>query len=211
MDADAKQQLIEQFSELLDSPEFDASNITEQSERDVDLFDFFSELIAIKTELRIQGRQFKSALDQLSDAHDSNRQLLNDNQQLLQATQHHQQHKLIEDLLDIRDRIAAAVDMAGHYQPGSFSLVVSHQERKLIQSLHDGQQLTLERLDQLLDSLQVKLIQTLGKPFNPETMHAVDISHDDAFDNHVVSQQISPGYCWQNRVIRTAQVIVNRL
>lgn len=211
MDAQAKQQLIEQFSELLDTPEFDANHAIKQDQRDVDLFDLFSELIAIKTELRIQGRQFKSTLDQLSDTHASNRQLLNDNQQLLLKTQHHQQLQVIEGLLEIRERIANAVDMAGQYQPGSFSLIARHQERKLIRSLHDGQQLTLERLDQLLNSLQVKPIQTLGKPFNPDTMRAVEVSHDDAYDNHVVSQQISPGYCWQDRVIRTAHVIVNRL
>ena len=211
MDAEAKQQLIEQFRELLDSPGFNASHALKQDQRDVDLFDVFSELIAIKTELRIQGRQFKSALDQLSDAHTSNRELLDDNQQLLLKSQHHQQLQVIEDLLEIRDRIANAVVMSGHYQPGAFALIARHQERKLIKSLHDGQQLTLERLDQLLSSLQVKPIQTLGKPFNPDTMCAIEVSHDDAFDNHVVSRQISAGYCWQDRVIRAAQVIVNRL
>ena len=213
MDNTAKQKLLAQFRELLDDPEFNqkTNHLGSEAHREVDLFSLFSELITIKNEVRLQGRQFKSALDLVADDHALLKQQLQQNQSQVADLALKQQCHIFEQLLLLRDRIEAGIVVSDQYQPKPFSFLSRNYEKRIIQALLDGQELSLKRLDQLFNEMQVMPIKTLGRKFDARTMNAVALSHDPAYEDGVVSKQLRTGYCWNNQVLRVAEVRVNRI
>ncbi len=208
MDDVTKQKLLEQFRELLDD---DSVQLDEQSTDDVDLYSLFSELVAIKNEVRLQANQFKSALDLVAEDKATHQQQIQQARQQAKDEAIQQQSKLLQQLLELRDRIESGVQLADQYQPATFSLTGRRRDKRMIRSLIDGQQLSLSRLDQILKEANVVPITTLGRPFDPAVMNAVGISHDPAVEDGAVSKQIRRGYCWQEKILRIADVVVNRI
>ncbi len=213
MDAAAKQKLIEQFRELLDDPDLniEPGQLTSEANSGVDLFSLFSELVAIKNEVRLQGRQFKSALSLLADDQAVLQNQLEQSRNHATESAIQQQTDILQQLLLLRDRIEAGIEVSSQYRRKRFSLLSRNRETRVIQALADGQQLTLNRLDQILNDLQIKPIKTLERKFDSRTMNAIAISHDDDYEDGVVSQQTRQGYCWNNQVVRLAEVKVNRI
>lgn len=208
MDDVTKQQLLEQFRQLLDD---DSAEPAGQSSGDVDLFSLFSELVAIKNEVRLQAKHVKSALDLVAENKAAHHQQIQRAIQQAKAETIQQQCKLLQQLLELRDRIESGLQLADQYQPAAFSLTGRRRDQRMIQSLIDGQQLSLSRLDQILKEANVVPITTLGRPFDPAVMNAVGISHDPAVEDGAVSQQIRRGYRWQEKILRIADVVVNRI
>lgn len=50
----------------------------------------------------------------------------------------------------------------------------------------------------------------IGVPFDPEKHHAVGEERIDTHDDHVVTQEVSPGYTFRGTVMVPAKVIVNK-
>jgi len=111
----------------------------------------------------------------------------------------------------LRDSIEAGIHVAIQSRRKRFSLAPRSRERRVIQALTDGQQLTLNRLDQILNELQIKPIKTLGRQFDSHTMNATAISQDDHYEDGAVSKQMRRGYFWNKQVLRVAEVTVNRI
>ncbi|MGH8499245.1 MAG: hypothetical protein ACRERV_10630, partial [Methylococcales bacterium] len=63
MDEVIKQQLLSEFYEYIDT-DGSAGNEARDPDRTVDLYSLLQEFIALKTEVKIEARQFKSALAQ---------------------------------------------------------------------------------------------------------------------------------------------------
>jgi molecular chaperone GrpE len=213
MDDVIKQKLIEQFCELLDDTDVNVESERQstQTQREVDLFSLFSELVAIKNEVRLQARQFKSALSLLADDQAVLHDQLDHSRKQATDSAINQQTDIMHQLLLLRDSIEAGIQVTSQAHRKRFSLIPSPHQKRVIQALTDGQQLTLNRLDQILNEMQITPIQTLGRTFDSRTMNAVAISHDEDYDDGVVSKQICQGYCWNSQVLRIAEVRVNRI
>jgi molecular chaperone GrpE len=213
LDDKEKQALLEQFRELLDDPDLNIEPNLRNSETNggIDLFNLFSELVVIKNEVRLQGRQFKSALSLLVDDQTVLQNQLKQSRKQANNQAIRLQTDFLQQLLLLRDRIDAGIEVSSQYRRKRFSLISRSRERRVIQALFDGQQLTLNRLDQILNEMQIKPIKTLGRKFDSRTMNAIAISHDEDYDDGVVSRQIRQGYCWNNQVVRLAEVTVNRI
>jgi molecular chaperone GrpE len=213
LDDKEKQVLVEQFRKLLDDPylNLESSQHTSETNTGIDLVSLFNELAAIKTEIHLQRRQFKSALSLLVDDQGILRVQLEESHKQATDSAIHQQADIMQQLLLLRDRIEAGIELSSQYRRKRFSLISRSRERRFIQALCDGQRLTLKRLDQILNELHIKPIKALGRKFDSHTMNAVAISHDDEYDDGVVSHQIVQGYCWNDQVVRLAEVTVNRI
>ena len=213
MDDSDKQKLIEQFRQLLDDPdiEIDANLSLNESNGDVDLFRLFSELVAIKNEVRLQGRHFKSALDLVGDDHSFLKQQFVSVQSQASEISLFKQLDFLNQLLLLRDRIVDGIDSSDQYRTTRFSLIPRTRENRIIKAMLEGQQLSLKRLDQILNQIEVLPINTLGRKFDENTMNAVAMSHSHEYDDGVVSKEFRSGYCCKDRVIRLADVRVNRI
>ncbi|MFH1045707.1 MAG: nucleotide exchange factor GrpE [Candidatus Omnitrophota bacterium] len=75
-------------------------------------------------------------------------------------------------------------------------------------SLHQGVEMILKQLHQLLEKNGVKKIDCLGKPFDPLTQEAVARVETEEFAENTVVEEVQKGYTVDNRVIRPAVVKV---
>jgi molecular chaperone GrpE len=167
-------------------------------------------LATMKTEANLQSRQLQTTLNQLAESLG-----------ILQheMAKHHQQFAqqlkiesdMILDFLEIYDRLYAGYAIMKQYQPAATLFSFSNeQDIGFITSLMQGQAMTLNRFEQVLQRHQVTPIETIGKILDPLIMTAVaTVSRKDQ-KHGVVVEELRKGFLIQNRVLRLAEVKVNK-
>lgn len=217
MDDVSKEALVKEFRDYLDGND-DSDEIRPEDSRKVDLFTLLSEFVALKTEVKIEARQFKSALEKFDTVLDNlNAEKSHLSELLDQDREKHQKEKksdlraLLTQLLDLRDRINAGLHVAASYKPRRFSLTRRKREQAIIQGLCEGQELTLKRIDQLLATYNVHAIEVVGDQMDPATMRAAEIEHIVGVENGEVTTELRKGFYWGEEVLRTAEVRVNKV
>lgn len=184
-----------------------------------DLTTLFTDLAGLKTEVKAESRQFKATLDALSEALTS---LKTDNQaltaELAAAAERLQQHRrevergLLLEIVDIYDRLNEGYRVLQNYRP--VDALFNHskkQDVRFIESFGKGQEITLKRLEQLLQRRRVYAIECVGKPFDARTMTTLDIGHDPQCENGIVLEELRKGFLCDDQVLRLAEVKVNKL
>lgn len=209
LDPEAKERLVEQFRACLDSDADDAADDGEP----IDLSTLLGEMAALKNEVRLQARQFKSALEQtqaLCDAlGERNQALARDLERArAQAAEAKAQAErgLLLGLLELRDRLQAGLDAQTAWRPSPLLRGAQRHWR----SLGEGSALTLQRLDELLASHRVRPIVALGQALDPQCMHAVAIEWAPEVAEGVVLRELRRGFRQGTVLLRTAEVIVNK-
>ncbi len=180
-----------------------------------DLFTLLAELAALRTEVKLESRQVKSALDQFSEffdiLRDAHRRLQDDldrQRDRAAAERREAEQSLLLELLDLRDRLQAGQDQAERYQPGW--LARQGGADRFVAGMADGMAMNLRHLDGLLESRGVVTIETLDQAFDPHTMQAVDIAHHPDRPAGLVVGVARAGFLRDGRVLRLADVIVNK-
>lgn len=184
-----------------------------------DLTTLFSDLAGLKTEIKAESRQFKASLDTLNTAVEA---LTVDNQslatELAAATDRAQRQRrelerdMLLELIDIYDRFSEGYQALQNYKPVDSLFNHSKKEDvRFIQSFSKGQEITLKRLEQLLQRHRVQIIDCVGKPFDAHTMSTVDIGRDPQFANGIVLEELHKGFLFAGEVLRLAEVKVNKL
>lgn len=209
-----KQQLLEEFADFLDQTEFDESDLGGQP----DLNSLLTEMAGLKAEVKAESRHLKSMLDQFSESLEtlrrSNEALteeLNRSEQRLAENQRDIRREMLLEFLDVYDRLAAGAAVLKQYKP--VDRLFNHskkQDRRFIQSMREGQDMSIKRLEQLLQSHQVHAIETEDKPFDPNTMTAVAAIHQKNLPHAQVVEEIRKGFYFENSVLRLAEVKVNK-
>lgn len=205
-----KNELLSAFQTYLDNTE-----LPETPESSTDLYQLFTEMAALRTEVKAESRQFKTALDDFKQVIEHQQ---NNNESLSKALERHQaeqqrqvhavQRDLLLDLLDIYDRMVAGLDALKQYTPGFFS---GKHHKDFVDSVREGQSMTLRRMLQVLESHQVHPIEALGKPLDPHLMRAVETVSDPDYENACVVEELRKGFIWQQAVLRLAEVKVNKI
>ncbi|MGH8550677.1 MAG: nucleotide exchange factor GrpE [Methylococcales bacterium] len=217
MDEKIKQQLISEFCEYLDAGAF-SGNEADDQERVVDLYSLLQEFVALKTEVKIEARQFKSALDkfqstldQLSSEKSYLSELLEQSRAGIQKEKDSALRALLLQILDLRDRIFEGLKATENYRKPRFSLGKPKREAALIEGLRMGQSLTLKRLDQVLASYHVQPIPVLDQFFESMAMRAAEVEYRPDLENGRVTGELRKGYLRRDEVLRIAEVKVNKV
>ncbi len=212
LDEQSKQTLIEQFSASLDRVEDEEADAGEP----VDLCTLLAETAALKNEVRLQARQFKSALEQmqaLSDVlREQNQVLLRDlERSRAQAADSKAQaeRSLLLGLLEMRDRLQAALEAQTAWKPSPVMGWLAGTQR-YARSLREGSALTLQRLDELLAGHRVRPIVAAGQALDPQCMHAVATEWTPHVAEGLVLREVRRGFYQGTALLRTADVIVNK-
>ncbi len=100
-------------------------------------------------------------------------------------------------------RVMAIKDVVGTLLP-VFETFRQASEHINDQGLHLG----FKQLLSALERLGIKKIETVGKPFDPNTMDAIDII--DAPEDGKVVQEVQTGYIYHDQVVVPARVIVGK-
>ena len=184
-----------------------------------DLTALFSDLAGLKTEVKAESRQFKATLDSLSEALAT---LKADNQALTDAlaaeTERMRQQRLevqremLLEFIDIYDRLGNGYQVLQNYRP--VDALFNHskkQDVRFIQSFGKGQEITLKRLEQLLQRRRVYPIDCVGKLFDARSMSTLEVGSDPQFENGIVLEELRKGFLFEGQVLRLAEVKVNKL
>ena len=76
---------------------------------------------------------------------------------------------------------------------------------------HQGVEMTLKQLQQLLRQHGVASEEIVGQPFDPHRQEALSQGHDPAQPDHAILQVIQRGYQKGTKIVRPAKVVVNDL
>jgi molecular chaperone GrpE len=101
---------------------------------------------------------------------------------------------LIKEMLSVVDHIELALQAAAAGGP----------DTKMSEGLH----LTLKELLRILEKFNVKPIDAVGKPFNPEFHEAILREASDEFAENTVVREMQKGYMINQRLLRPALVVV---
>ena len=116
------------------------------------------------------------------------------------------------DLVDIYDRLTSGLQILHNYRPVR-KLFKRSRDREIhfIERFSEGQRMTVKRFEQMLRSYQVRPIECIGKPLDPNTMAAVAIEHDPKLGNGIVLEELRKGFLYKEQVLRIAEVKVNKI
>lgn len=216
MDA-SKTQLLEAFRQYLDSADLPVVETAAQT----DLYSLFSELAALRTEVKTESRQFAATLEQTKET----QELLRTAQTSLERQSESLRGEianlrrstlrpLLLELLDLYDRFSSGSEALQKYRPvlGWFRTIKSRKEdRNFIQSVQQGQAMTLRRLEEALARQGVRPLETVGRPVDPHTMTVVELDRDPELDNGIVTAELRKGFLWGEEVLRLSEVKANKL
>jgi molecular chaperone GrpE len=74
----------------------------------------------------------------------------------------------------------------------------------------EGTLATIKQFETLLESENVRPIETIGKPFDPAVSEAVGTASDGSVPDNTVLGEARRGYLIGDEVLRPAQVIVSK-
>jgi molecular chaperone GrpE len=220
MDFQAKQQVIEEFCRFIEDLPAE-SEVYRDDENAVDLFTLFKEFTTLKSEVKLESRQFKTALESFKEVFHI---LQQSHDVLSRELEHRRQEQLLEiekqrysllkplllDIIELRDRLKIATTHSSAYRPSWLERIFKR-KAIFIASMSKGQAMTLRRVDQLLSTYEVHTINTIHQPFNPQLMQAVTVEYHPEFPDGVVTAEMNKGFIWKEEVLRVAKVKVNKI
>lgn len=207
-----KDRLVEEFRGLLEQ-----CDDLEGSGDPVDLRTLLSELAALRSEVRLEARQFKSALDELRAASEQlraeNERLIRDaefSRQQLAAIRQQTERQMLLEVLELRDRVEAGVAAGRSHRPTWRSRWFARKDVRYTRALVEGLSLILNRMDRLLDAYRVRPIEVLNRPLDPQRMNAVGVRAERSLEDGIVLAEQRRGFTRDGDLLRCAEVIVNK-
>lgn len=82
---------------------------------------------------------------------------------------------------------------------------------RYVHALLEGHDLIQSRLRRAMEAEQVRRIECVGAPVDPERMTVIDVVDDPEHAPGHVVEELRPGYTWRGRVLRFAEVRAVRM
>lgn len=211
LDDGQKERLVDEFRACLEQWEDNA-----EDGEGVDLRTLLGEMAALKSEVRLESRQFKSVLDELRQLGEAlraqNERLNRDLERARSETTEAQrltERRLLLGVVDLRDRLQAGADAAAARRPSALVRLFPG-ETRFARAVSEGLTLTLRRLDELLSAYRVRPIDAVGRPLDPQCMRAVGVESAADAAEGVVLREARRGFQLGGELLRVAEVIVNK-
>jgi molecular chaperone GrpE len=103
--------------------------------------------------------------------------------------------RIMKDLLQVNDSMERGLAAAD--------------ETATVESLREGQELTLKMFTKILQDHHLEEIDPSGQPFDPEWHEAVTVLPSEEVDENTVLEVLQKGYRLHDRLIRPAMVVVS--
>ncbi len=177
-----------------------------------DLFTLLSEFSALRQEIRLQNRHLTKSKTTMDDV----LPILQDSAQLFKAKSHqldlmHEkirlscEKKTVTHFFDVRDALVRG--------KSALKKIVENKTflrplPKGIDGALEGYEMAIRRMDKALLALNVQPIETVGRPFDPKTMKAIDKKKQSGVDTGIVIEEVSGGFIRGDEILKTAHVIV---
>jgi molecular chaperone GrpE len=103
--------------------------------------------------------------------------------------------KIMKDLLQVWDSLERGLEVDA--------------ESLSVESLLEGQDLTLRMLEKVMQDHDLEIIDPVGQPFNPEWHQAMTVLPSADVEENTVLEVLQKGFRLHDRLIRPAMVIVS--
>ncbi len=80
---------------------------------------------------------------------------------------------------------------------------------EVVASAKEGVEIIREEILELLKKQQVRPTETMGLPFDSQSMYAIAREPTQELEENIVVKEVVRGYLWQDKILREAQVIVS--
>jgi len=104
--------------------------------------------------------------------------------------------RIMKDLLQVLDSMERGLEVAD--------------DSATVDSLREGQALTLKMLAKVLQDHDLEVIDPSGQPFDPEWHEAMTVAPSEELEENTVMEVLQKGYRLHDRLIRPAMVVVSR-
>lgn len=107
--------------------------------------------------------------------------------------------QIFREILPVVDNLERAIDHA----------VNSSDSENHLDGLLEGVQLTLKSLLSTLEKFEVKPVEAVGKPFDPNHQEALTMEPSETVPANSVVTEFEKGYYYKDRLLRAAKVVVS--
>ena len=228
---DWKRQALEQFTQWLDeldaAPEAAVEHEPDRGAAPCDLHTLFSELAALRQEVRLQNREQSRAGRELASAaarYEAIDRVLERRDEEMAAFERRvartAENRCLLPVLELRDALvrgrhaALRLRQAGSKRRQRRRKGVRKLWRRMepgITGVVEGYELAIRRCDRMLAQFDVHGVRTVGARFDGRTMHAVETRRVKQQEEGVVVEEYVSGFVRDGAVLRLAEVAVNRL
>ena len=214
MSAINNEELVNRFRDFLEKSE----QSREELPRKLDLFSFYSEITALKSEIKIESRLIKRGLDNFQETAGLIEQgnlmlhsLVQESKTKNQENEFNALRPILTGLIDLYDRVHASLQtLPETFRAGSRFWQRRRCDEEILDSIRAGQEMLLERIVDLLFDCGVRPMEVSGRTFDPHTMRAVGTDSFPELDDGVVSGELRTGFTVNDEIFRLADVRVNR-
>jgi molecular chaperone GrpE len=91
-----------------------------------------------------------------------------------------------------------------------FGLAAAQQESVDAERLREGTELTLKKVEQLLEKFEIQSVNPQGERFDPERHQAMTTQPTDEVEPNTVVHVMQKGYLLKDRLVRPALVVVSK-
>ncbi len=199
---------------------------TDRVRSEASSYALWAAMTALSQEVKLQGRTFKeltAAIDsQTSRVADEISSAYRERERGIEREAERRCRKeILGSLVDLRDRMERGLQSARQSEAvvsktsssGWFSRLFARGGADsfgtAVAAVIRGYELCLERLDQTLEEFNARPIRSLGQPFDPHSMNAVEKQESDAVPEGTVLEIYRTGYEWNGAVFRSAEVKVS--
>jgi len=215
---EVQEQLVEQFRDFLRQEDSSLHSEKENGSQDsVTLFNLFTELSALKNEVKRESMQVKDAVGQfgglLDTLKESNQQLsteLEQRQKQKESTAFGYRLSAIEEIFDLNDSLERTLISLKNYKPSWWERF-SKQGSIFRQDTIEGLEITVRRINKLFQKYDIESIECVGGKLNPHRMKVVKVMENKKQENGMILAEIRKGYVRHGEVIRLAEVAVNKV
>jgi molecular chaperone GrpE (heat shock protein) len=193
----------------------DFASITDDQE--IDLFSLFSELGSLKTEMkqinRLENKRIETLKDFFDNEKTSKKRLL-EKIEIISAEKDKLKFKnLIFSIIETKDFVESLEKSLDYYfKPKRIIPFFGRKsETNAQKAIKDYFLKIIAKLNLILEKESVYPVNSDAIQFDPSFMKAVEITCDNAKKDNQTTETIETGYLHNQRVIRFAKVIVNKL
>lgn len=184
----------------------DASDVVSLSEEAIESVDN-DDAVTSEANGKSLEVQLAEALDEAADLKDKMLRLAADyenykkrNERERLATMKYAGENIFREFLPVVDNLERAI---------SQGVVEGADAEKNLAGLLEGVELTLKSLYTSLEKFEVKAIESVGEPFDPNKQEALTMEASDTIPANHVSTEFEKGYFYKDRLLRAAKVIVS--
>jgi molecular chaperone GrpE (heat shock protein) len=184
-------------------------------EKSCDLYSLLAEFLSLKKQIQLQNREQSKQIRSIkgfNEFSNQGREILNrfekqTNQlaEMVEKAGEAGRMETIKCFLGVRDPLVRGAASAKKARNGFFGV-----GRKKAENLIGGYEIALRKLDHALAMTDTFPIETEHRKFDPAVMTAVDTRPAGHGESGTVQNEISSGFIRKGKMIRPAQVIVNK-